>query len=125
MANWKFGLLPRNPRRQRFLPQRVFHIGFAPSHTQTRGLELGFSRRLSSEGFVILEPGSSLVKGHSFYGRGPVATFSLVVFVGAFILIPGGCGLVFSLGGAHLAPVALAFASLGAGFLPKKWHSRH
>ena len=74
--------------------------------------ELSFSHRLGSESFVILEPGSSLVKGHSFYGRGPIATFSLVVLVGAFILIPGGCGLVFSLSGAYLMPVALAFASL-------------
>ena len=37
--------------------------------------------------------------------------------VGAFILIPGGSGLVFSLGGVHLAPVALAFAPLGASLL--------
>ena len=45
-------------------------------------------------------------------------TFSLVVLVvGAFILIPGGGGLVFGLGGAHLAPIALAFAPLGASLL--------
>ena len=44
-------------------------------------------------------------------------TFSLVVLVGAFILFPGGCGLVFGFSGAYLAAVALAFASLGAGFL--------
>ena len=45
-------------------------------------------------------------------------TFSLVVLVvGAFILIPGGCRLVFSLSGVHLAAVALAFAPLGASFL--------
>ena len=80
-------------------------------------LELSFSRRLGSESLVILEPGSSLVKGHSFYGRGPVTTFSFVVLVGAFILVPGGCGLVFSFSRAHLAPVALAFTSLGAGLL--------
>ena len=44
-------------------------------------------------------------------------TFSLVVLVGAFILIPGGGRLVFSLSGAHLAALALAFAPLGAGLL--------
>ena len=43
--------------------------------------------------------------------------FSLVVLVGAFILIPGGCGLVFSFGGVHLVAVALAFAPLGASLL--------
>ena len=44
-------------------------------------------------------------------------TFSLVVLVGAFILIPGGGGLVFSLCGTHLVAISLAFSSLGAGFL--------
>ena len=43
--------------------------------------------------------------------------FSLVVLVGAFILIPGGGRLVFSFCGAHLAAVALAFAPLGASLL--------
>ena len=44
-------------------------------------------------------------------------TFSLVILVGAFILIPGGGRLVFSLSGAHLVALALAFAPFGASLL--------
>ena len=44
-------------------------------------------------------------------------TFSLVILVGAFILIPGGGRPVFSLSGVHLVAIALAFAPLRAGLL--------
>ena len=44
-------------------------------------------------------------------------TLSLVVLVDAFILIPGGSGLVFSLSGAHLAAITLTLAPLGASLL--------
>ena len=90
--NWKYFYYPQNPCFLWFLPQTGRCTCYGPQHTQIGALSLGFSQ-LCSQVFIILEPGSGLIQGHSLNGPGPIMALALIFLYifGAFSLIPGGC----------------------------------